>query len=96
MQKIKEQVDICKAQKDVFELSPIDGICFQEIQIPVHGSILLHTKYSLKLSADEWINIDYISKDKCRVFQVNPDESIINVECSIPNLNFYDFWEEKY
>lgn len=80
----------------MFQLSPIDGVCFHEMQLLVHGPILLHTQYILEISSDEWIKIDYMSKDKCRVFQVNPDESIIRVETSCAFLNFSDCWEERY
>lgn len=93
---IKNQVEACKTKREMFHLPIIEGVCIHEMQLPVHGSILLHTQYILELSTDEMIKIDYMSKDKCRAFQVNPDESIISVETPYPYLDFNDYWDEKY
>ena len=56
--------------------------------LPNEGADLLHREYKIILADGESIHIDYHSKDKCRVFQINPDRSVISVKCSQPELNF--------
>lgn len=60
------------------------------------GADLLHREYSIKLQDGNTIQIDYHSKDKSRVFQMNPDRSVISVKCSRPEYDFRTAWDEKY
>lgn len=56
------------------------------------GADLVHFGYDILLPNDECVHIDYHSKDKCRVFQIEPNRSIITLNCSDPKFVFSDSW----
>lgn len=79
----------------MFNMPSLDGAKVEENDLPEEGADLLHREYDVNLENGESIHIDYHSKDKCRTFQVNPDRSVIKVECSDPSYDFSDAWDEK-
>lgn len=93
---IKEQASLCEQNREKFDLPDISDAKVIINDLPNQGADLLHREYKIFLADGENIHIDYHSKDKCRVFQINPDRSVISVKCSQPELNFDDYWDEKY
>lgn len=96
IQLIQNDINRCKQIGELFSLSPIRGVEIEEIQNLVSGKILLHTIYTIRITQEHWIKIDYKSKDRCEAFRFKPDESNIQITCSNPLLNFFETWEEKY
>jgi hypothetical protein len=96
MQIIKEQILQCERDGEMFDLPKIDNTKVEINDLPNEGTDLLHREYKIDFPNDEYIHIDYHSKDKCRTFQINPDRSVILVECSLPELDFTYSWDEKY
>ena len=95
---IKARIEECKSQGDTFCMHKIDrdDVHIEIKDLPTGGSALLHKEYDVRFDCGDRMTIDYQSKDKCRTFQINPDRSYINVECSDPDMNFVDAWDEKY
>lgn len=96
MQIIKEQILQCERDGEMFDLPKIDNTKVEINDLPNEGADLLHREYKIDFPNNEYIHIDYHSKDKCRTFQINPDRSVILVECSLPELDFTYSWDEKY
>lgn len=92
---IKARVEECKMTRDMFSLPRTDGGRVIKRELPCGGATLLHTEYEIATPDGGTIIIDYQSKDKCRVFQVRPDRSYIEVKCSDPQYNFTDSWDEN-
>lgn len=93
---IKDQISKCEQSGDMFELCGLEDAKVTVNELPNEGADLLHREYSIKLQDGNTIQIDYHSKDKSRVFQMNPDRSVIYVKCSRPEYDFRTAWDEKY
>lgn len=94
---IKETIAKCEAEGKMFNLPSLNraDVKAEMKDTGSHGSVLVSAEYSLVFDNGDWIHIIYESKDKDRTFQVNPDRSIIKVECSDPSLNFSNAWDER-
>ena len=97
IEKIKEKIADCERKGDMFHMPSIDrkDVHITETELEPSGSALYHCEYKIEFSNGDWIHIDYASKDKCRTFQVNPDRSVIAVQCSDSSLDFSDGWDER-
>lgn len=93
---IKEKILYCKQTGEMFDLPKVIDAKVVINDLPEEGADLFHREYKIDLASGESILIDYHSKDECRVFQLNPDRSVISVKCSQPELDFKDSWDEKY
>ena len=97
IEKIKEKIADCERKGDMFHMPSIDrkDVHITETELEPSGSALYRCEYKIEFSNGDWIHIDYASKDKCRTFQVNPDRSVIAVQCSDSSLDFSDGWDER-
>lgn len=97
IEQIKATIAICKAERKMFNLPSLnrDDVKVNVKDLGSHGSVLTSDEYSILFDNGDWIHIIYESKDKDRTFQINPDRSIIRVECSDPSLNISDAWDER-
>lgn len=93
---IKREILQCEKTGDIFDLPEIENANVKMNELPNEGTDLLHREYSIDLQDGDSIQIDYHSKDKSRVFQMNPDRSVIYVKCSRPEYDFRTAWDEKY
>lgn len=94
---IKERITDCIQKGDMFTLpSKAEQYVTYHEDVKPTGSILAGDLWRLEHGKD-WIEIEYCSKDKCRVFQVNPDRSYISIRGNIPQeVSYSDSWDEKY
>ena len=94
---IKERIAACAKKGSMFTL-PLEVeqyITYHE-DVESTGSILTGDTWRLE-KGEKWLEIEYSSKDKCRVFQVNPDRSYISIRGNIPQeVSYSDSWDEKY
>ena len=94
---IKERIAICTKNGDMFDL-PLEleeYVTYHEDVEPT-GVILAGDLWRLE-KGNEWLEIEYCSKDKCRVFQVNPDCSYISIRGNAPQeISYSNSWNEKY
>lgn len=95
IQIIKGRIAECEKSGDMFSMPSIPGATIVENELPHTGAALFHTEYNVYLENGEEIHIDYQSKDKCRVFQIKPDRSVISVKCTDPSFDFSNSWDEK-
>lgn len=93
---IKDQISLCEQTGDVFDLPEIRNAKVLTNDLPNEGADILHREFCIDLQDGDTIHIDYHSKDKSRVFQMNPDRSVISVKCSRPDYDFRTAWDEKY
>ncbi len=94
--KIKDSISECARKKTMFQMPSFDRTDLKvfKTELASTGSVLYHCEYKINFDNGDWILLDYVSKDKCRSFQINPDRSVVNVTCSNPTLNFTDGWDE--
>lgn len=77
---IKERISTCAKNGDMFTLpSEVAQYVACHEDIKPTGSILAGDYWRLE-EGGNWLEIEYSSKDKCRVFQVNPDRSYISIK----------------
>lgn len=93
---IKREISQCEQTGEIFDLPEIENANVKMNELPNEGADLLHREYSIDFQDGDSIHIDYHSKDKSRVFQMNPDRSVISVKCSRPEYDFRTAWDEKY
>ena len=93
---IKDKIDTCVKNGDMFALpSEVEKYVTSHEDIKPTGSILAGDFWRLE-EGENWLEIEYCSKDKCRVFQVNPDRSYISIKGNIPQeVSYSDSWDEK-
>lgn len=94
---LKEKIAICAKNGDMFTLpSEVEQYVTCHEDIKPTGSVLAGDSWRLEKGVN-WLEIEYCSKDKCRVFQVNPDRSYISIKGSIPqDVSYSNFWDERY
>lgn len=93
---IKREISQCEQTGETFDLPEIENANVKMNELPNEGADLLHREYSIDFLDGDSIHIDYHSKDKSRVFQMNPDRSVISIKCSRPEYDFRTAWDEKY
>lgn len=93
---IKGEISQCEQTGEMFDLPEIENAYVKMNELPHEGADLLHREYCINLLDGDTIHIDYHSKDKSRVFQINPDRSVISVKCSRSEFDFRTAWDEKY
>ena len=75
------------------------SVVINHSEIEPTGSILTGNEWHIS-SGDESLDIEYVSKDKCRTFQVNPDRSVIAIKGRIykdeklTNVDYTNGWDE--
>ena len=94
---IKERIAVCAKNGSMFTLpSEVEQYITNHEDVEPTGSILTGDTWRLE-KGEKWLEIEYCSKDKCRVFQVNPDRSYISIRGNIPQeVSYSDSWDEKY
>lgn len=94
---IKERIAICAKNGDMFDLPlEVEQYVTHHEDIKSTNLILKGDLWRLE-KGGEWIEIEYCSKDKCRVFQVNPDRSYISIKGYVlQDISFSTSWDEKY
>lgn len=94
---IKERIAICAKNGDMFDLPlEVEQYVTHHEDIKSTSLILKEDLWRLE-KGGEWIEIEYCSKDKCRVFQVNPDRSYISIKGYVlQDISFSTSWDEKY
>lgn len=93
---IKEKANLCEKEQKMFVL-PIEAELYivKHEEIQPSGSILIGDFWRLEKD-DEWLEVKYISKDKCRTFQINPDRSCLTINGVISKKIFYsNAWDEN-
>ncbi len=97
IEQIKEVIKGYEAKGEMFHMPNIErfDVKVKKTDLKPTGSALFQCEYQIDFDNGDWIHIDYVSKDKCRTFQVNPDRSVITVTCSDSSLNFSDGWDER-
>lgn len=96
--KIKKSISECEKNGDMFNMPSLerDDVKITTKELEPQGSSLYRYEYHVDFANGDWIHIDYVSKDKSRPFQINPDRSMIVVTCSDASLNFSNAWDEKF
>ena len=94
---IKERIATCTKNGDTFDIPlEVEQYVMHHEEIKSTSLILKGELWRLE-KGDEWIEIEYCSKDKCRVFQVNPDCSYISIKGYVSQeISFSTSWDEKY
>lgn len=97
IEQIKQIIAECASNGEMFRLPIINrtDIQIKETDLEPTGSCLYRCEYKIDFDNGDWILIEYVSKDKCRTFKINPDRSVVEVTCSDPKLNFTDGWDES-
>lgn len=94
---IQERVTTCAKNGEMFALpSEVKQCITCHEEVKPTGSILAGDVWRIE-KGENWLEIEYCSKDKCRVFQVNPDRSYISIRGHIPQeVSYTNSWDEKY
>lgn len=92
---IKERIEECKATGVAFAMPVVDGCAVKECVLPNSGAMTRHREYVLSLKDGRSVRIDCQSKDKSHTYHYAREMSYIKVECSDPDNDFSDSWEEK-
>ena len=81
----------------MFELpSEAEQYVTRHEDVKSNGTILAGDLWRLE-KGDEWLEIEYTSKDKCRTFQINPDRSSVSIRGYVlQEITYSDSWDEKY
>ena len=94
---LKNGIEQCRAKGEMFPMPHFDrkDVHVKEIKMTPWGSLLFRTKYKIDFDDGDWIQIDYSSKGKSRLFHTNKNSYAVKVTCSDPSLNFTEDWDEK-
>ena len=100
--KIKKKVETCEKEGRMFTLPYFSdtSVVINHSEIDPTGSIITGDKWHISKDI-EYLNIEYVSKDKCRTFQVNPDRSVITIKGCIniggilTNVDYSNGWDES-
>ena len=76
--------------------SRVNSYVVRHEEIEPVGAILTGDFWRLE-KEDNWLEIRYVSKDKCRTFDIRPDRSSIEIRGEIPQEITYSYaWDEKW
>ena len=94
---IKNGIEQCRAKGEFFPMPRFDrkDVHIKEIKLEPLASLLFRTKYRIDFDEGGWIQIEYTSKGKSRLFHTNKNSYAVKVTCSDPSLNFAEDWDEK-
>lgn len=84
-------------KQEGFYLPSYDGVTVTETTNPNKGATLLDQDHILEMNEDI-INVNYVSKDRCRTFQIQPDsnEVTISLKCKDGTTNRHrEYWLDK-
>lgn len=93
---IKERACLCEKNGNMFTLpEEAKPYVVKHEEIEPTGSILTGDFWRLE-KGENWLEIEYMSKDKCRTFQINPDRSILVIKGAVPQKISLSFgWDER-
>ena len=99
--KIIKQIEDCENEGKMFDLPSFTDstLDFKHSEVEPKGSILTGDEWHIS-KGDEYLDIEYVSKDKCRTFQINPDRSVITIKGRIfkdgklTNVDYTKVWDE--
>lgn len=101
--RIIKQVETCENKRKMFVLPSFSdtSVVINHLEVEPTGSILTGDKWHIS-NGNEYLDIEYASKDKCRTFQINPDRSVITIKGriymngEITNVDYSNGWDESF
>ena len=93
---LKNGIEQCKAKGEMFPMPRFDrkDVHVKEFKMTPVGSPFSRTRYKIDFDEGGWIQVEYTSKGKSRLFH-NKNSYEVKVTCSDPSLNFTEDWDEK-
>lgn len=99
--KIIKQIVDCENEGRMFVLPSFTdaSLVINHSEVEPTGSILTGDEWRMS-KGDEYLDIVYVSKDKCRTFQNNPDRSVITIKGRVykdeilTNVDYTNGWDE--
>lgn len=101
--RIIKQIETCENKRRMFVLPSFSdtSLVINHLEVEPTESIIAGNKWHIS-NGNEYLDIEYASKDKCRTFQINPDRSLITIKgriCmngEITNVDYSNGWDESF
>ncbi|MDN3588066.1 hypothetical protein QWY86_15390 [Pedobacter aquatilis] len=94
---IVEHVKIVAEKQEGFSLPNFPNVIKTEATNENKGATLLDVDHLLELDGDR-INVNYVSKDRCRTFQIQPDSNEVNISLTCKDgtsAHHREYWLDK-